>query len=424
MKKLILFFLFVCTNPLFSQKVTDTISSQKLNEDRQIFIGLPPSYDKNPGQKYPILLLLDGDFLFDPFQGALSYAYYWDDIPEVIIVGISQNKNNERETDCMVDESTGLPSEKGESFYEFIGMELIPYIQKKYRTAPFKIIAGLDTTAAFSNFYLYKDIPVFDAYISMSPELATGMEEQIPDRLAAIEKPIFYYHSSANGDIKKMRKRIQTIDELVKKITKPTLNYKFDDFKGASHYSLVLNSIPSALYHIFSVYQPISTTEFQEKIVTLTSGYVDYLIKKYELLEKTFNMKLTIRLNDFKAIEAAILKNNAYPEFDQLAQLAKKNYPKSMLADYEMAQLYEKTGDIKKAIKTYQNAFQKEEIGDLTKDMMLDRADELKKSLPKTEKGKKGKEEVIEETPPTDIPAETPPTETPTETPTEEKKPE
>lgn len=424
MKKLILFFLFVCTNPLFSQKVTDTISSQKLNEDRQIFIGLPPSYDKNPGQKYPILLLLDGDFLFDPFQGALSYAYYWDDIPEVIIVGISQNKNNERETDCMVDESTGLPSEKGESFYEFIGMELIPYIQKKYRTAPFKIIAGLDTTAAFSNFYLYKDNPVFDAYISMSPELATGMEEQIPDRLAAIEKPIFYYHSSADGDIKKMRKRIQTIDELVKKITKPTLNYKFDDFKGASHYSLVLNSIPSALYHIFSVYQPISTTEFQEKIVTLPSGYVDYLIKKYELLEKTFNMKLTIRLNDFKAIEAAILKNNAYPEFDQLAQLAKKNYPKSMLADYEMAQLYEKTGDIKKAIKTYQSAFQKEEIGDLTKDMMLDRADELKKSLPKTEKGKKGKEEVIEETPPTDIPAETPPTETPTETPTGEKKPE
>ena len=424
MKKLILFFLFVCTNPLFSQKVTDTISSQKLNEDRQIFIGLPPSYDKNPDQKYPILLLLDGDFLFDPFQGALSYAYYWDDIPEVIIVGISQNKNNERETDCMADETTGLPSEKGESFYEFIGMELIPYIQKKYRTAPFKIIAGLDTTAAFSNFYLYKDNPVFDAYISLSPELATGMEEQIPDRLSAIEKPIFYYHSTADGDLKKMRKRIQTMDELVKKITKPTLFYKFDDFKGASHYSLVLNSIPSALYHIFSVYQPISTTEFQEKIVTLPSGYVDYLAKKYEVLEKTFNMKLTIRFNDFKAIEAAILKNNAYPEFDQLAQLAKKNYPKSMLADYEMAQLYEKTGDIKKAIKTYQSAFQKEEIGDLTKDMMLDRADELKKSLPKKENGKKGKEEVIEETPPTDIPAETPPTETPTETPTEEKKPE
>jgi hypothetical protein len=39
---------------------------------------------------------------------------------------------------------------------------------------------------------------------------------------------------------------------------------------------------------------------------------------------------------------------------------------------------YEKTGDLKKAAKAYQSAFQKEEIGDLTKDMMLDKADELK----------------------------------------------
>ena len=88
---------------------------------------------------------------------------------------------------------------------------------------------------------------------------------------------------------------------------------------------------------------------------------------------------MPIRLNDFKAIEAAILKNKAYAEFEKLAEIAKKNYPKSMLSDYHMAMMYEKTGDIKKAAKTYQNAFQKEEIGDLTKDMMLDKADELKK---------------------------------------------
>ena len=418
MKKNILFLFFICSNAVFSQKVTDTISSKKLNEKREITIGLPPSYDKHPNQKYPVLVLLDGDFLFDAFQGALSYGNYWDDLPEVIIVGISQNKNNERETDCAVDETSGLPTEKGENFFEFIGIELLPYIEKKYRTAPFKMIAGLDTTAGFLNCYLYKDNPVFDAYISMSPELPAGMEEQIPERLAAIQKPIFYYHSSADGDLKKMRKRIQILDELAKKINNPTLNYKFDDFKGASHYSLVLNSIPSALYQIFSVYQPISTTEFNEKIATLTSGYVDYLVKKYDVIDKSFALKLPVRLNDFKAIEAAILKNKAYDEFDKLAQLAKKNYPKSMLADYEMGQMYEKKGDSARAVKSYLAGFQHEEIGDLTKDMMIERVDELKKSLPK--KGKNGKNEpAVEETPPTEVT----PTDTPsTETPTEEKK--
>jgi len=83
-----------------------------------------------------------------------------------------------------------------------------------------------------------------------------------------------------------MQERIRTLDNGAKTITKPSLNYRFDDFKGATHYSLVLNSIPSALYQIFASYQPISSTEFSDKIATLPSGYVDYLTHKYDVLEK------------------------------------------------------------------------------------------------------------------------------------------
>ncbi len=410
MKPLLLMAILVCYTSAFSQnKISDTIFSKKLNEDREITISLPPTYQKNTSQKYPVLILLDGDFLLDPLQGSLSYGYYWDDLPEIIIVGINQNKNNERENDCVFNEITGLPEDKGERFFEFIGMELLPYVQSKYRTAPFKMIAGLDVTAGFLNFYLYKENPIFDAYISMSPELPTGMEEQIPERLANIQKPIHYYHSSAEGDLKKMRGRIQTMDEAIRKINKPSLNYKYEDFKGASHYSLVLHSIPSAFYQIFSIYQPISTSEFEEKIAPLPSGYVDYLVNKYDILEKSLGLRIQIRINDFKAIEAAIIKNKAYNEFDQLAQLAQRDYPKTMLADYQMAQMCEKKGDLKRAVKYYQSAYQQQEIGDLTKDMMLDKADELKGSI-KNEKDKP--EEDILETP----------TETPTETPAEEKK--
>lgn len=393
MKKSLLFLLFIFCNSIFSQKIVDTIASKSLDEDREITIGLPASYDRHPNQRFPILLLLDGDFLFDPFQGALNYGNYWDDLPEVIIVAITQNKNNERATDCTIDETTGLPSEKGALFYEFIGLELIPYIEKKYRAAPFKIIAGLDTTASFLNYFLFKDDPVFNAYIAMSPEHPSGIEEQIPDRLALINKPIFYYHSIGEGDSKKMRNRNMALDELAKKIEKTSLYYKFDDFKGASHYSLVLNSIPSALYHIFSVYQPISNSEYNDKIVVLPSGYVAYLIKKYEILEKSFSLKIPIRVNDFIAIEQAILKNKAYIEFNDLAQLAKKYYPKSMLADFEMGLMYEKMGENSKALKSYMSAYQREEIGDLTKEMLLNKMDELKAMLPK-----KGKNEKIDAT--------------------------
>ena len=378
MKRILLILYVLCSINTYAQKTIEEVFSPKLNENREITVGLPASYLKNPDKKYPLLVLLDGDYLFDPFQGALNYGAYWDDLPEVIIVGVSQNKNDERTTDCTIDETTGLPDEKGNKFFEFIGMELVGYMQKKYRVAPFKMIAGHDTTAGFLNFFLYKEKPLFDAYISMSPELATGMEEHLADRLNTLDQNVFYYQSTADGDVKKMQDRIKVLDKSLSAIKKPSLNYRFDEFKGASHYSLVLHSIPDALYQFFSVYQPISTSEFNEKILPLPSGYVDYLVKKYEILEKSMSMKMAVRINDFKAIEAAILRNKAYPEFEKLSEIARKQYPKTMLADYQMGMLYEKTGDLKKAVKSYQNAFQKEEIGDLTKDMMLDKVDELK----------------------------------------------
>ena len=324
------------------------------------------------------MILLDGEYLFDAFNGTLSYSNYWDDLPPVIMVGISQNKKGERFVDSQFDKESGLPEEGGSRFYEFIGSELIPALEKKYRIAPFRVIAGHDTTAGFLNFYLYKDQPLFNAYISLSPEFAPEMETRIAERLAIFKQPIFYYLATADGDLKKMQKRIKDLDENIKKVGNPNLNYRFDEFKNATHYSLVPYAIPNALYQIFSAYQPISTTEFQEKIATLPGGYVDYLANKYEIIEKSLGIKMPIRVNDFKAIEAAILKNKAYAEFEKLSGLAKKSYPKSMLADYELGMMYEHTGDFKKAFKSYQNAYTKNEIGDLTKDMMLEKADEMK----------------------------------------------
>lgn len=368
--------LFSCV--LFAQKSTDTIHSEKLKEDRVISISLPPSYGVEKNKTYPLLLVLDGDYLFEPFAGALKFGNYWDDLPEVILVGIHQDKPFDRNLESDVDDVNGLPIEKSAQFFDFITMELLPALEKKYNIAPFKIIAGHDVTAGFSNLFLYKDDPLFDAYISMSPEPPKDMETRIPTRLNLLKKPIFYYQSTADGDLKKMQEKIKELDKNIKAIQNPKLYYLFDDFKNATHYSLVLYSIPNALYHIFGAYQPISTTEFQEKIVTLSSDYVGYLTKKYDIIENSYGIKMPVRINDFRAIEAAILKNKAFDEFALLSDLSKKSYPKSMLSQYHLGMYYEKTGDNKKASKAYTNAYQMEEIGNLTKDFMLEKAEQLK----------------------------------------------
>ena len=376
MKPILLFLL--CSTALFSQKTVESFKSNTLGQTRQIIINLPSSYEQNPTKRYPLLILLDGEYLFDPFNGALNYGGYWDDLPEKIIVGISQNRNNERIADSNFDQTNGLPAKKGADFFEFIGGELLPYIEKKYRTAPFRIIAGHDTTAGFLNFFLYKDNPLFNAYISLSPELAPEMENRIPLKLSNLKQPVFYYLSSASGDIKQLKEPIKQLDNNIKQVSNPSLNYQYNEFNNASHYSLVLYSIPNVLYQIFDIYKPISSSEFSEKIVILQSGYVDYLINKYDLIAKNLGLKIPVRLNDFKAIEAAILRNNAYNELDKLAEIADKNYPKSMLASYQLGLMYEKQGDAKRAAQKYQRASQLEEIGDLTKDMMFEKYDAMK----------------------------------------------
>ena len=395
MKKFLLIISLSFCFPAFSQISTDTMVSRHLNENRIITVSLPASYHKNKEKKYPLLVLLDGDYLFNAFYGALSYGNYWDEMPETIIVGIHQNKNNERESDCEIDDATGHPIEKGLKFFDFIATELLPNLEKKYRITPFKTIAGHDLTASYLNLFLYKESSPFSAYISLSPELANGMEAQIPKQLSKTRTPVFYYQSYSDKDLKEYQEGITVLHSNILTIKNENLHYKQDEFKDASHYSLVLHSIPNALYHIFESYRAITPLEYNEKIVVLPSNYVSYLTKKYDNMEKYYGVKIPVRMSDFNAIESAILKNKMYNELEELSIVARKNYPKTMLADYELAVMFEQKGDLKRAAKYYQDAFLKDEVGQLTKDMMFEKSDSLKKSFAK--KGKETKQtETIE----------------------------
>jgi hypothetical protein len=77
-----------------------TLFSKILNENREIWVHLPKTYNDssiNPA-KYPVIYLLDGEINFEYYAGMtdfLSKAPYAD-IPECIVVGI---KNTERTRD-------------------------------------------------------------------------------------------------------------------------------------------------------------------------------------------------------------------------------------------------------------------------------------------------------------------------------------
>ena len=361
---------------VLAQVIYEDFNSKKLGETRKLKIQLPRNYDSNTQKKYPIVLVLDGDYLFEPVAGNVDYFSYWEDMPESIVVGIVQG--NSRYDDGNYDAQNFVPEGKGADFFEFIGLELIPHIDKNYRTAKFIIGVGHDFTANFLNYYLFKNPPLLNGYINLSPDFAPKMEQRLVERIPEIPGKIFYYMATGTDDIKSLMKSADSLNEQLARLKSSTFNYYFDNFSGATHFSLVGRGIPNALEKIFSVYRPISKQEFDEVLMKMDTPVHQYLVEKYKVIEDLFGITNPIRINDFIATGTAAEKKSQWESIKELAALAKKQHPETILGDYYLGRYFEETGNPKRAMKTFQGAYNKKEVESLTINDLLDRADKIK----------------------------------------------
>lgn len=374
MKKYI-FLSLIFTTQLFSQTKYEFIDSDRLGQ-RELKIQLPRNYNENLEQFYPLIVTLDGDYLFEVVSGNVDYMSYWDDMPDAIVVGINQESS--KEDDLYISDEDYFPIRGGAKFYEFLGAELVPYLIEKYRVGIFKILVGHGDSANFINFFAFKKNPLFQAYISISPSFSPFMEDNLFQLISSNKASMYYYLSTSEEDFKDNRKNILNLNTRLQDIKLETITYKFDDFKIDSHYSLVANSIPSALNYIFSIYKPISRNEYKNELLKIDYSPVKYLENKYRKIKDLFGIEKQILLNDFRAVNATIVKKKNMDYYKDLSKLAKDNYPDTLLSNLYIGRYYEAIGNYRKAIKAYQEAFVYDEIDGITKEELLDRAEKLK----------------------------------------------
>ncbi len=359
-----------------SKVVYEEFSSYKLGETRRLKIQLPRDYETNTEKSYPIVIVLDANYLFEPVAGNVDYFGYWEDMPEALVVGIMQGDS--RYDDCFYDDTNFMPADRGADFFEFIGMELVPFIDANFRTAKFIIAVGHDLTASYINYYLFKDPPLFNGYIALSPDLAPMMDDRLPKRIPNIPQKLFYYLATGTDDIQDLQLVAQELNVSLSALKSDQFNYYYDNFEGATHYSLVARAIPSALEKIFSVYRPISKQEFNDVLLKLETPVHLYLLDKYQTISNLFGIDNPIRINDFLASASACEKLKQWESLREIATLATRQYPDLILGDYYMGRYYEETGDPKRAMRTFQGGFDKEEVDFITVDLMLDKADQIK----------------------------------------------
>ncbi|MEY8781791.1 alpha/beta hydrolase [Allomuricauda sp. XS_ASV26] len=376
-KSLLLLIGLICLNSN-AQVKKEIFESFKLQERRDVSYYFPEDYSDD--KLYPLIVVLDADYLFDLVVANVKFQSRLDRMPEAIVVGIHQAENDLRWEDCDYDEASGLPTEKGKMFYEFLGTELIPYMATTYKIAPFKMFVGYDITANFGNFYLFKDNSFFNSFVSISPVLATEMENRVPERLSALDQTIFYnliVEKAPSDD----RQRILQMNHSINSIKKESLHYFFDEYEEADHESIAAYGISKAFDNVFKIYRPITPEEYKTEIVTSEEPVFDYLENRYNTIEDLFGFEKQVELNDIMAIYAACLKKQDYDSLKPLADLCKKEFPETMMGFYFEAEHYEFIGEPKKAFKAFEKAFQMEEIDFLTKDLALQKIDALKEDF-------------------------------------------
>lgn len=341
--------------------------SPLLSETRAIHIHLPASYNSSH-QSYPVIYSFDGEYTQFVVNGNVDYYSFLDKIPECIVVSIDQNymdtvaNNFMRWLDCSYSNESGLPENKGIVFKDFITKELVPYIDKTYRTTNFKTIIGHSYTANFVNYFLMDEEPIFQGYIAISPFYASNSLDSLKTIIEKIDHPIFYYVASGEKDFRAHIASVNEFDKQFSEIENNNFNYGKFDLEGnkATHYSIFPIAMPHAIEHIFSLFGPINDTEY--KRISKIDNKFDYLVKRYANIRTIYGLDVKIRDQDFNDVAYLIAKKKQWSQLKQLGELAVKIYPETFSGYYILGEYEEQMGNYDLALAQFELGFSK--LGD------------------------------------------------------------
>ena len=361
--------------PLVAQISYKEIKSSRLNTTRQLKIKLPKNYDPSSEIKYPLIIVFDGDYLFEPVVGQVDFQTYFDDMPNSIVVGVVQG--NERRWDGYCDEVTGLPRESGLRFHEFVSEELIPYLDGRYNTSKFRVAVGHDLMGNFINSYLFKEDLLFQAYVCISPDLSGTVRDYLGKRLEFFEDDIFYYMATSDNDLPYIREAVLNANNQISQVKNQYLIYYFDDFKNDNHYTLVSSAIARSFDKIFELYKPLREKELKEKVLTYEETLDKYLVERYDRIEELFGITKPITDEEIEKVVKVANQRNDLESLQKIGKLAKKLNPTSLLGTYYLAQHAELMGKTKKARKLYESAAQLNEVAHIDREFILSKIEEL-----------------------------------------------
>lgn len=231
---------------------TLTIASRALHEPRPINVHVPAGYDTSSA-RYPVLYMPDGGINedFPHVVNTVDSLIALGRIRPVIVVGIP---NTERRRDLtgptrVASDSAVAPHVGGSAaFRRFIGRELIPEIDRRYRTTQERAIVGESLAGLFIVETFLREPSLFRHYIAFDPSIWWN-HANLADSAAALigrmdSTPRSIYLTSSRDDIDAGTARIA---QAIGDAHRPSLTWHFTPRPDLTHGTIFRAMAPGML---------------------------------------------------------------------------------------------------------------------------------------------------------------------------------
>ena len=234
-----------------------TVESEVLRETRDLRIKLPDEYDAHPDRRYPVLLVLDGEWQLDHTDES-SKKLRWLDLGEPMIVVGVVNGVAGRSVDFVPPGYVTGPA-RANRFLEFLETEALPAIDRELRTTTDRILSGYSLGGLFAIYTLVQRPDLFVGRFALSPSLWRGDQAVISDLEQFLagnpDLDSFLFTSLGSEETATMRDGFNALVAALERNAPPGLKWESRLVEESNHDNNSWRSTPSALQGFWEFYR-------------------------------------------------------------------------------------------------------------------------------------------------------------------------
>jgi len=322
------------------------LRSEAMGEMRTFQVHRPPNYDISDA-RYPVLIVLDGDEHFLHASTTVDFLAAAGKIPPTLVVGIP-NTNRFRD---MV--TTAGPDTS--PFLTFITDELVPKIDRDYRTRPYRILAGWSDAGLFTLYSMIHAPQVLRAYISIAPAFGDNRElpKTIGDFLEEHKDPSLnadLFMTADDGTGQSLSGAWELSSYLQNRAARVRdLRFTFQRYPEG-HMAVPLRSVYDGLLRIFEGW------EIDDPFALYEQGGLTAIDKHYAALSARLGFAVPVPEETLIGAFVQLEGRQRFPEAEQVIKRAMESFPDSATVLYYAGRLYMRMGNNPLAVETSKKA--------------------------------------------------------------------